>query len=192
MKNWSECFWRERNPVTCTVLSIRYHCWSPGDNSSAFFLDRSRSLVRSEISLCVIWWSSAEVTFRKNSGSLEVDGCSFLGCILLFIITVYGKTVGGSGGRKWVSGIGRPSQWGTGPKVYLGTPVHSFSSWYPFLNRRHHREVAVCEVIFRFSSYHGNYQWRGTSLAIHPSVELWWTGRAAHMEISSCPVRLAI
>jgi len=66
----------------------------------------------------MIWRSSAEVTFRKNSGSLEADGCSFLGCILLFIITVYGKTVGGGGGsevsfwnrqtftvRHWTEGI---------------------------------------------------------------------------------------
>jgi hypothetical protein len=31
--------------------------------------------MRSESSLCAILNDSAEVAFRKNSGSLEVDGC---------------------------------------------------------------------------------------------------------------------
>jgi hypothetical protein len=46
----------------------------PEDNNSALFFNSSTSLIRSERSFCVILCGAAEVTFRKNSGSLEVDG----------------------------------------------------------------------------------------------------------------------
>jgi hypothetical protein len=52
----------------------------------------------------------------------------------------------------------------------------------PFMDRRHHTEVAVCEVICRLPSYHGHCKWHGTCFGIQPSVELWWTGCAAHVQ----------
>jgi hypothetical protein len=43
------------------------------DNSSALFFHSFRFLMRSESSFYVILCDSSEVTFRKSSGSLEVD-----------------------------------------------------------------------------------------------------------------------
>jgi hypothetical protein len=47
----------------------------PEDNRSALFFCSSGPLMRSESSFCVIWFGSVEVTFGKNSKSLEADGC---------------------------------------------------------------------------------------------------------------------
>ena len=52
-----------------------FHCWSLEDNSSPLTFDSFRSLTGSESSSCVIFCGSAEVTFRKNSEPLEVNGC---------------------------------------------------------------------------------------------------------------------
>ena len=51
----------------------------------------------------------------------------------------------------------------------------------PFLNRVQHTEVAVCEVICQPPPYHGHCKQHGKSFAINPSLELWWTGCAAHV-----------
>jgi hypothetical protein len=50
-----------------------------------------------------------------------------------------------------------------------------------FLSSIHHTEVAVCEVICWVPPYHGHCRQHGTSIAIHPSAQLWWTGHAAHV-----------
>jgi hypothetical protein len=76
-------FLLESNAVTFTMLSGRLYWCSLEDNSSALFLDSSRSLLRSEISFCVILCGSPEVTFGKNSGSLDVGAC----CILLGVFS---------------------------------------------------------------------------------------------------------
>jgi hypothetical protein len=76
MKKCSKSFSRKQNAVTFTV-SFR-------GKYSALFFESSRSPMRSERSLCVILCGSVEVTFRKNSRSLEVDGYGFSSGVFFF------------------------------------------------------------------------------------------------------------
>jgi hypothetical protein len=50
----------------------------PEDDNSALFFDRCRYLMISKNSFWVILCGSTVHTFRKNSGSLEVDPVAFL------------------------------------------------------------------------------------------------------------------
>jgi hypothetical protein len=59
--------------------------------------------MRSEGSFSVILCSSAEVTFRKNSGSLEVDGCGVSSGVCSSSSSLSrGKLLGGGGVLEWV------------------------------------------------------------------------------------------
>jgi hypothetical protein len=75
------------------------------NNSSALFFNSSRPLKRSRSLFCMTLCGSAEVTFKINFRSLEVDGCDVLQvCAPLPHHSL-------RGGKLSVgSGIGRPSQ----------------------------------------------------------------------------------
>ena len=152
------------------MSSRRFHCWSLEDNSSSLFYDSSRSLRD-------LTWS-AEVKFRKNSGSFEADGCnSSLGVSLLLLLLLLHSL-----GKKLLvsSGIGRPSQWDTGWIADGMLRVFHTLLGNPFLNMSHHTEVAVCKVMSQLPPYHGHCKWQETSFAIHSSTQIWLTGHAVH------------
>jgi hypothetical protein len=101
----------------------------PEDNSSASFFDSARSLMRSESSLCVILCGSAKVTFRKNSRSLEVDGCGLSSGVFSSSSSQSSEKLSGG------SQIGTPSQWGTGiiaDDIFGHSTVHFFFLAIPF------------------------------------------------------------
>jgi len=66
MLSFSQC-----RPEDSTVEVLK-------NNGSPLFFDSSRSLMKSESSFYLTLCGSAGVTFRKNLGSLEVDGCRAL------------------------------------------------------------------------------------------------------------------
>lgn len=122
---------------------------------------------------------SAAVTFRKNSRSLEVDGCSV--SLDLFNSSSSQSKAILSGGvqnsqpctvRHWMS-----SRW-----HIWALHCPPFLPGSPFLNRRHHREVAACKVICQLPPYHGQCKQHWTSFAFHPGIQLWWTECAAHFQ----------
>jgi hypothetical protein len=122
-------------------------------------------------SLCVISCGSAEVTFRKNSGFLEADGCSVP-------LGVFSSSSQSKEKLYWGFGIGgqtftvrnwKNSLW------YIWVPnCQFFLLGNPLLNRKQHTstQVAVTEVIHQLPPYHRYCKWHGTSLAMHPSVQL--------------------
>jgi hypothetical protein len=67
------------------------------------------------------------------------------------------------------SGIGRLSQRVTG-RIFDGicgySTDHFFHFCYPLLNRWHHTEVAVCEVIRQLPPHHGDCKQHGTFFVI--------------------------
>jgi len=84
----------------------------------------------------MILCGSAEVTLRKNSRSLDIDGCRCVFvCLLFFLITVYEKLSRGSG-------IGRLSQ----TSWYIWVLLCPLLLCNPCLNKRHHTEVTVIFV----------------------------------------------
>jgi hypothetical protein len=94
----------------------------PEDEQFCFILRQFRSLMRSETSFCVIVCAWAEVTFKKNSKSLEVDGCG---------VSTGVSSSSSSHSREKLSegsGISRPSQWGTGQMAdgTFGYSTHHF------------------------------------------------------------------
>jgi len=86
--------------------------------------------------------------------------------------------------------------WGVLEKAQTFTVRHwTNSRWYiwvlqcqlfllsnHFLNRGHHTEITICDVICQLPPYHWHCKWYGTSFVIHPSIDLWWKGHEAHVQ----------
>ena len=86
----------------------RSHCCSLELNSPALHLDKSRSLIRSFNSSCVIRWNSLDWRSAVKSASVDVEGC---GVFYRFSVrsSFESKIYCCSG-----TGTGRSSVWGTG------------------------------------------------------------------------------
>jgi hypothetical protein len=133
------------------VLSLS-HCL-PEENSSALFCHSSRSLMRSESPFCVILCGSAEVTFGKNSKSLEVAGCGVSSGVLPSSLLLSRERLSG-GGEFW-------NWWTFTLRHWTNSRWYIWALRYPlfllvslFLNRRHHTEVTVRELsvlLFRWA-----------------------------------------
>lgn len=139
--------------------------------------------MRSESSLWAIFFGSAEITFSKNSGSLKVNGCGVSsGAISSSSSQSRGDKVGEFWNRQTTV-----SHW-TNCRRYIWV-LHwpNFLLRDPFLNKWHHTEVAVCEVICQLPTKHEKCKRHGTFLDIYRRGQVERTGRAARAKPSACP-----
>jgi len=108
LKNWTRSLCLLWYTEIVTFSFRRFHCCSLEPNSSALLLGKSRSLIRSFNSSCVIWWNSLNWRSAVKSASVDVEGW---GVFLWFSVDLSSesKIYCCSG-----TGTGRSSVWGTG------------------------------------------------------------------------------
>ena len=107
LKTWTRSSCLLRYTEILTFSFRRFHCCSLEPNSLALLLSKSRSLIRSFNSSCVIWWNSLSWRPAVKSASVHVEGWG-----------VFSKfSVGLSSESKMYccggTGTGRSSVWGT-------------------------------------------------------------------------------
>jgi len=108
IKNWTRSLYLLQYTEIQTFSFRRFHCCSLKPNSSALHLGKSRSLIRSFISSCVIRWNSLDWRSAVKSASIDVEGCG-----------VFSRFSVGSSSESKIyccrgTGTGRSSVWGTG------------------------------------------------------------------------------
>jgi len=108
LKNWTRSSCLLWYTEILTFSFRRSHCCSLELNSPALHLDKSRSLIRSFNSSCVIRWNSLDWRSAVKSASVDVEGC---GVFYRFSVrsSFESKIYCCSG-----TGTGRSSVWGTG------------------------------------------------------------------------------
>ena len=114
LKNWTRSSYLLQYTEILMFSFRNFHCCSLGPNSSALHLGKSRSLIRSFNSSCVIRWNSLDWRSTAKSASVDAEGCG-----------VFSRfSVGSSSESKMYCCSGT----GTGKSSVWGTPVYSFKS----------------------------------------------------------------
>jgi len=108
LKNWTRSSYILQYTEILTFSFRRSHCCSLEPNSSALHLGKSRSLIRSFNSYCVIRWNSLDWKSAVKSASVDAEDCG-----------VFSRFSVGSSSECKVyccsgTGTGRSSLWGTG------------------------------------------------------------------------------
>ena len=80
LKNWTRSLCLSWHTEILTFSFRRFNSCSLQPNSSAFLLGKSRSLIRSFNSSCVIRWNSLDRRSAVKSASIDVEGCGVFSC----------------------------------------------------------------------------------------------------------------
>jgi len=108
LKNWTRSSYQLYYTEILTFSFTRFHCCSLEPNSSSLHLGKSRSLIRSFNSSCVIRWNSLDWRSAVKLSYVDVEGCGVFSRFSVGLSSE-SKIYCCSG-----TGTGRSSVWGTG------------------------------------------------------------------------------